>query len=85
MTMTVTVAVSREKGAPLVVEELELDDPRSTEVRGQCAPDEQVHLHGRVPRGAVDLGPVRDVKHPQPFPGTGHRHRAHLPRTAAAR
>jgi len=31
--MTVTAAVSREKGAPLVIEELELDAPRSTEVR----------------------------------------------------
>src|SRR5690625_4465266 len=31
--MTVTAAVSREKGSPLVIEELELDAPRSTEVR----------------------------------------------------
>src|SRR5690625_5529321 len=31
--MTVTAAVSRTKGAPLVIEELDLDAPRSTEVR----------------------------------------------------
>ena len=45
------------------------------EVRGQGAPDVQVGLDRRVPRGALDLGAVRDVEHPHPLARPGGRQR----------
>ena len=55
------------------------------EVRGQGAPDVQVGLDGRVPGGAVDLGPVRDVEHPQPLARPGDRQRPLLRRAPLRR
>jgi hypothetical protein len=43
------------------------------EMRGQGAADVQVHLHRRVPGGALDLCAVGDVEHPQPLPGADER------------
>ncbi|GAA1486562.1 hypothetical protein GCM10009625_33670 [Brachybacterium fresconis] len=43
---------------------------------GERTADVQVHLDGRVPGGAVDLGPVGDVEHPQPLARADERQRS---------